>query len=315
MTTSSASAPAKIILIGEHAVVYNQPAIAVPVCDLRVKASITAMPADPSGQIRITSKQTDLNVYLSALEENHPFRKLIDTFCDKTGVKQLPAMHISLSSAIPQASGLGSGAAVSVAIIRALSCFLEIEPAPDLISEIAFDVEKIYHGTPSGIDNTVIAFEKAVYYLRNHPIEFLSLRHPLNLIIADTGVAAKTIEMVNQVKQAWLQNPEQLTEIFNTIGHLAAQSKEFLEKGNLDKLGTALTANHTLLQQTGVSTPLLDTLVETAIKAGACGAKLSGGGGGGNMIALAEEKYIESVKEALQNAGAAQVFTTRVLPG
>jgi mevalonate kinase len=312
MPALSFSAPGKVILFGEHAVVYGQPAIAVPVTEVAAKAIITPDPAAASGNIHITAPQINLDANLSDLSAADPLAVAIRSTLDALNIKQPPAFKLRVTSTIPVAGGLGSGAAVSVAIIRAVSAFLGHPLSDEQVSAIAFEVEKLHHGTPSGIDNTVITYNKAVYYMKSKPIETISIAKPFTLVIADTGISTPTKETVADVRHAWEENPESNNNIFETIGNLAIAACKFIEQGNNEALGPLMNTNHQLLQQLNVSSLELDNLVLTARDAGALGAKLSGGGRGGNIIALASQERANEIKTVLEVAGAKSAFATIV---
>ncbi len=312
MPAISATAPAKIILLGEHAVVYGQPAIALPVSDVRARAVITANPTGKSEEIEIISKRVHMRTFLSDLTSDHALQRLFYRFRQESGIPKLPAMTITISSDIPIAAGMGSGAAISVALLKALGLFMGITFSKAQLASMAFEAEIIYHGNPSGIDNTVIAYEEPIFFKRDEPIEFFSIRSEFTLVIANSGIPAKTIETVSAVRHRFEQNPQEITSLHKQIGKLVVDARQYLEKGELIKLGEACNQNHTLLQEMGVSTPLLDELVIAARQAGAYGAKLTGGGGGGNIIALVENSQLSSVEQVLLEAGAVQVFSTRI---
>ncbi len=312
MPAISSTAPGKVILFGEHAVVYGQPALAVPVTEVAAKAIITPDPAAASGSIHITAPQINLDANLSDLPAADPLAVAIRSTLDALKIAQPTAFKLRVTSTIPVAGGLGSGAAVSVAIIRAVSAFLG-HPLPDeQVSALAFEVEKLHHGTPSGIDNTVITYNKAVYYIKGKPIETISIAKPFTLVIADTGISTPTKDTVADVRRAWETDTESYNNIFESIGKLAIAARAAIEQGNNEALGLLMDTNHELLQQLKVSSPDLDKFVLAARQAGALGAKLSGGGRGGNMIALAPEGRTAEIKTAVEAAGAKSAFITTI---
>lgn len=314
MPAITATAPAKIILLGEHAVVYGRPAIAVPVSQLRARAVITPEPFRQPGEILIDAPDVSIQAYLSELDPFHPLARVIHLTEKAVGVPHLPACKIRISSDIPIASGLGSGAAVSVAIIRALSVFLG-HPLPNSdISAIAFEIDKLYHGTPSGIDNTTVTFEQPVFFQRGHKIELLGILSPFMILVANTGIQSPTSEVVGEVRKAWEADPAIYETIFDSICALVLRGRSLIEAGRTVEIGSLMIANHHLLTRLGVSSPELNLLVEAALQAGAGGAKLSGGGRGGNMIALVDEESISGVSAALFQAGAVSVVTADIRP-
>lgn len=312
MPSVSATAPAKIILLGEHAVVYGQPAIALPVSDVRARAAITANPLGKPEEIEIISKRVHLRTFLSDLTPDHALPRLFDRFRLECGIPKLPAMAITISSDIPIAAGMGSGAAVSVALLKALGLFVGVTFSISQLASMAFESEKAYHGNPSGIDNTVIAYESPIFFKRDEPVNFFSILSEFTLVIANSGIPAKTIETVSAVRKRYEENPQVIAALHEQIGKLVEKARQYLEYGALTKLGETCNQNHSLLQELGVSTPLLDELVTAARLAGAYGAKLTGGGGGGNIIALVDENKVSTVEQALLEAGAVQVFSTRI---
>lgn len=312
MTAIAASAPGKIILLGEHAVVYARPAIAVPVVQVQAKTAILANPSGHPGQVEIDAPGIGLKAHLADLPKGHPFAIAIHAVREALGLPELPALRMRITSTIPIASGLGSGAAVSVSLARALSAFLGHPLSDEQVSGIAFQVDKAYHGNPSGIDNTVITYAQPVYFLRDQPYVRLNIAHPLTLVIGDSGIQSPTRAVVEDVRLRWQAEPERYESLFDQIGALTNQARVCLETGDLARLGELLNANQDLLVRLDVSSPELDRLVGAALSAGASGAKLCGGGRGGNMIALVDPDRAGQVAAALSHAGAARTIITRV---
>lgn len=305
----SSSAPGKIILFGEHAVVYGRPALAVPVTQVQATAKVTEAPRPG---VRIEAPDIGLSSELSGLAPDHPLAAVVRNVFAALGVDSPPALMVRVTSTIPVAAGLGSGAAVSVAIIRALAEFLDHPLANEHISSLAFEVEKLYHGTPSGIDNTVVTYARPVYFVKGQPIETFRVARPFQIVIGDSGQSAPTIESVGDVRELWEADKSTLEGLFDEIGKLTDRARASIENGKWEMLGPLMTANHALLQKLTVSSPKLDLLVDAALGAGALGAKLSGGGRGGNMIALVMEEDAPKVAETLKSAGAQRVITTQV---
>jgi mevalonate kinase len=312
MPSFTASAPGKVILFGEHAVVYGQPAIAIPVTQVRARATLTPNISEPAGGVKILAPDVGLDSLWEQLAPDNPIRAAVMGVKSAFGTDHIPACSIKVTSTIPIASGLGSGAAVSVAVIRALSGFLG-NPLPDeQVSALAFEVEKIHHGTPSGIDNTVVTYAKPVYFVQGKTIETFGVPQPFTLLIGDTGLPAPTKESVGDVRAAWQVNPQPYNRLFAAIGSIAKTARQAIENRHPDWLGPLMDENHELLCQLGVSSSELNNLVHAAKRAGALGAKLSGGGRGGNMITLVKPPNIEPVTKALLEAGAIRVITTEV---
>ena len=312
MPAYSASAPGKIILFGEHAVVYGRPAIAVPVMQVRAKAIVMAEPRSPRGLVRLIAPDIGMETTLANLPEDHPMAVVIHKAAAAMQVTHIPACSIQITSSIPIAGGMGSGAAVSVAILRGLSALLGRPLSDEQISDLVYESELIYHGTPSGIDNTVITYARPVYFVKGQPIAILSVKQPFTLVIADSGIKSPTAVAVGDVRQSWESHPEKFEQLFDAAGAIATSGRQAIESGKVEALGPLMNENQDLLRQMGVSSPQLDKLVEAALTAGAQGAKLSGAGRGGSMIALVQPESVNLVTTALLNSGAVGTIVTQV---
>jgi len=304
----TATAPGKIILFGEHAVVYARPAVAVPVAQARAEVTIEAR-----DDARVVVDATDLarQFDLRDAPADDPIATIIRLTCARLNVAP-SSFSLSIHSTIPMASGLGSGAAVSVASARALAKFFNRTLSAGEVSALAYEIEKLHHGTPSGIDNTVIAFEQPVYFVKGQPIQALRVVRPFTIAIADTGIAAPTKIAVGDVRRAWEAERARYETLFDQIGVVAREARGAIERGQVDALGTLMNTNQASLREIGVSSLEIETLVSAALRAGARGAKLSGAGRGGNVIALVDEVTQDRVERALLDAGARRVMVTGV---
>ncbi len=316
-----ASAPGKIILLGEHAVVYGRPALAVPVTQVHVDVDVS----DSARRgVWIHAPSVDLHEELNALPSDHAVASVIHNLFFLTrnlhspsgrgagGEGEFPDLEINITSSIPVAAGLGSGAAVTVALTRALSAHLNYGMHDEQVNAFAYEIEKLHHGTPSGIDNTVITYARPVYFVRNQPIETLKVIEPFTIIIGDTGVGAPTKQSVSDVRKLWEADKTKWERVFDEVGEVVQAARQKIETGDWRLLGGLMNRNHELLQEMTVSSPELDTLVSAARDAGALGAKLSGGGRGGNMIALVEKENATAVAGALISAGGRRAWATEV---
>jgi mevalonate kinase len=303
------SAHGKIILFGEHAVVYGRPALAVPVT--QVHADVEVTDSSRAG-IWIDAPDIDLHAEVNSLPSDHPIASVIHNFLFISRISPFPNLEVKITSTIPVASGLGSGAAVTVALTRALSGHLNYSITDEEVNSFTYEIEKLHHGTPSGIDNTVVTYAKPVYFVKGQPIETFVAGKPFTIVIGDTGISAPTKESVGDVRRLWEANQEKWDGVFDKIGEIARQARSTIESGKWESLGELMNQNHILLQEMTVSSPELDTLVTAAKNAGALGAKMSGGGRGGNMIALVEKEKAPVISEALLSAGAKQTIITTV---
>lgn len=306
---TKSSAPGKVILFGEHAVVYGRPALAVPVT--QVHADVDVSNSSRAG-MWIDAPDINLQAELNTLPSDHPIASVIHNFLFLARISPFPNLEIKITSTIPVASGLGSGAAVTVALTRALAAHLSHAMSDEEVNAFAYEIEKLYHGTPSGIDNSVVTYARPVYFVRDQPMETFRVGRPFTIVIADTGISAPTKESVGDVRRLWMRDRSRWESVFDKIGEISFTARRAMEAGKYELLGELMDENHTYLQKITVSSPELDQLVEAARAAGARGAKLSGGGRGGNMIALVEPEQAEAVARALMDAGAINTIITQV---
>lgn len=312
MTT--ACAPGKIILLGEHAVVYGRPALAVPVRQVEACATVESSSTGPPGEVYLEAPDLGRSGWLHEAPEHDPLAAIVRATLERVDRPHGPALHVRLESTIPISSGLGSSAAVSVAVARALASHLGSPLSVQEASDLAFHVERLHHGTPSGIDNTVVAFDRPVYFAKGSPTETFLPGCPFVFLIGDTGVAAPTADAVAEVRDGWKAARGEFEATFDSIGDLVVAARAAIVAGNPVELGCLMDQNHDLLVVLGVTSAELDRLVEAARSAGALGAKMSGGGKGGNMIAAVSPEAIASVSQALRSAGAVSVLRTEVSP-
>lgn len=306
---SKASAPGKVILFGEHAVVYGQPALAVPVSQVQAVVQIDEIDGD---HIRIIAPDIQLYENLDSLASSHPLVVTVRNTLVAFENPALSGISISIRSQIPVASGLGSGTAVSVAIIRSLAGHLQRDLSDEEVSTLAFEIEKLYHGTPSGIDNSVVAHARPVFFIKGQPIEILQVKKPFTIVIADTGILSTTKETVGDVREQHRKYPEKYETLFAAAGSIATTARQLIENGMPESMGPLMYENHALLRKLEVSSPELDDLVIAAKTAGALGAKMSGGGRGGNMIALVPESKAPGIARSLRKVGATNTIVTTV---
>ena len=286
----------KIILFGEHAVVYGYSGIAVPVKEVNITVIIK--------QTDSFSFSADRKLYK---EEKERLNKLLDFLFFKLNIPK-KNLEIIIESTIPISSGLGSSAALSISLIRAISKHFHLDLDNEKINKLGFESEKFFHGTPSGIDNTVITYEKSVYFKKGKT-ELLKLKKSLSFVIADSGVKSSTKQVVSEVKKKYEEDKEKYSNLFQEIGQITDQAKSFLQEGNVTMLGVLITQNHYLLKQLGVSNDKLGNIVEVALQAGAYGAKLAGSGKGGNIIAIVDDKVKDDVIKALKKVSKEVIYT------
>ena len=287
----------KIILLGEHAVVYGRPAIALPI-PLAVEAAIR------KGGDGINVVIPRWGVEQKVRVTNPGFTGIIAQMLEQLGLDE-ENMTIEVFPHIPRAMGLGGSSALAVAIIRAIDHAYKLGLNDGRINELAFECEKAAHGTPSGVDNTVATYGSPLYYQRRDEQPLFStvkLGQPLELVIGMTGKESLTADTVARVRASWQQYPERYETIFDQIGHLTMSASEAVKSGQLNELGELMNLCHGYLNALQLSTPELEEMIHVARQNGAVGAKLTGGGGGGSMIALCPDSSAP-VKAAIEAAG------------
>jgi hydroxymethylglutaryl-CoA reductase len=294
---NSSVAAGKVILFGEHAVVYGRHALALPIAGA-VHATIVA-----------ANDATTLHV------RNWGLNKVID----KSGsqgidaaialiMERLGAQHdefeITVNARLPRGMGLGSSAAIAVAITRAFGKFLDIELDEERVNAIAYECEKLAHGTPSGVDNTLATYGQAMLFCNKDGLEMqpLALTEDPPLLIALSHDTGGTHAQVEAVGLRYQQNSSQYDALFDQIDDLSQQGAALLLARKYEECGQLMNICHGLLNAIQVSTPELERMIALARYHGAAGAKLTGAGGGGAMIALCPGKYDE-VRDALRQAG------------
>ena len=305
-----ASAPAKIILFGEHFVVYGEPAIVVAI-DKRARAE-----AERRQDERLRFQSANLNT--SCYFENGAFKveqgdaKQVRFKFEpvKLAVEKVLAVYgknvgldIRINSAIPVAAGLGSSAAVVASVTAAVAALLELEFSKQDIFRIAYEAEKIVHGTPSGVDPAIATFGGTLLFQVDTGFKPLEVKTDIPLVIGNTGVERSTRIQVEKVRETMDSFPQITDPLRKAAREIVLRAVTALQENDLETLGRLMNINHALLYGIGVSDESLEWLANAARKAGALGAKLTGAGGGGCMIALARPEKLENVSEAIMRAG------------
>jgi mevalonate kinase len=292
----------KVILFGEHFVVHGVPGI-VSAIDSSTDAIVTkAKTGQTVKDDRKTSKGYSEEKRLQQIESIERMLKVMDL------EPKLP-LDIWIGGSLPGFSGLGASAASSVAIARAISEELGLNLPNEKINAVAYEGEKAYAGNPSGIDNTAATYGGLMWFKKNpsggqDKVEKIHIKRPVEIVIGSTGKTANTKAMVEGVAERKKANPAKYDPLFKQAENLAVAGRKALEAGDLKKVGDLMNENHHILQEIGVSSKELDLLVDLARKQGAFGAKLTGGGGGGCMVALTPGKEVQGkVASAFKTAG------------
>ena len=279
-------AHSKIILIGEHAVVYGYPAISLPLLEVEVTCRVV-----PAGTPWRLFEEDTLSMAVYASLE---YLNIKDAY-----------IRCQIDSAIPEKRGMGSSAAISIAAIRAVFDYYQAELPHDVLEILVNRAEMIAHMNPSGLDAKTCLSDQPIRFIKNVGFEELAMDLSAYLVIADTGVYGHTREAIQVVES---KGKEALPFLY-ALGELTQQAEEAIKARDAVMLGEILTKAHGDLKEIGVSSLEADTLVETALQHGALGAKMSGGGLGGCIIALvADYHQAQDLAERLEEKGAVQTW-------
>ncbi|MBS9339093.1 mevalonate kinase [Fructobacillus sp. M2-14] len=293
---------AKAILIGDHAVVYDKPAVAIPLLNLEVQATFQSLEQKQTIILGGCAKE------LSSLGDDlEGLRQLIVSLQRDFDFEE-DGFLLEIESVIPQERGFGASAALATAITRAFYDWQGKELTKEKLTHYTSLAENISHGSPSGLDAATVSAEEPVWFLHKK-IETFETSLEATLVLADTGVRGQTVRAVNIVKNEIATNPDAAWAAINHLGELAYGVKEALGENDSVLLGQLFTSAHHDLQALQVSHPKLDQLVDAAIETGALGAKLTGSGIGGAMFALAEnDEQATKIALALEKAGAKETW-------
>jgi mevalonate kinase len=300
MHTGIGTSHAKIILIGDHSVVYGEPAICLPLKAVPCRITVAAQPTGEPDWLTTSFFTGPLS---SAPSNLHGPLTLWRTLAEHLRIAE--PLRVTIDSQVPTARGMGSSAATAVALVRAFFDYAQ-QPLTDAdLQKWAAVSEDIIHGTPSGIDAATVASAVPIWFIKDQPV--IALPDPLRgvLVIADSGKLGETGPAVAAVRKLRQTRPSQTNAAIDELGQIAAQGRAAIHQNDLAALGRLLDRDQALLQGLTVSDPLLDQLIAAARQAGALGAKLTGGGRGGCLIALCSDlPHADHVAAALQQAGA-----------
>ncbi|RMH64833.1 MAG: hydroxymethylglutaryl-CoA reductase, degradative [Calditrichaeota bacterium] len=296
----------KVILLGEHAVVYGARAIAAPI-SLAMQARVTR---NKRQGVHLIIPRWGVEEKLSrGAQYKYSIFRSLEMILETLNLRR-ENMQIEVFPHIPRAMGLGGSAALAVAIIRALSETYALNLTDAQVAELSFKSESIVHGRASGIDNTLATYGRFIRFKKGTPpmMEPIRLPEKMRVVIGLTWTESLTATMVNKVRAAWEGNPAMYERIFNDIDELVQQAGPAIEKADWVKLGELMNINHGLLNALGVSGREIEEIIDIARSNGALGAKLTGGGGGGAIIALCPDNA-ELVAAAIRAAGYQAMIT------
>jgi len=305
-----ASAPAKVILFGEHFVVYGEPAIVLAI-DRRAYVKIENR---HDNDLHLRSTTLDLAGHYEngifkiehgnareARTKFEPVKCAVERVLERHG--KHAGLNVEINSTVPVGAGLGSSAAVVAAATAASGAILDVKLSKEDIFRITYEAEKIVHGTPSGVDPAISTFGGAILFQIDTGFKPLDVKTDIPLVIGDTGVERSTRMQVEKVRSVKEKYPRITENMMKAAREIVLKAIDAFKENDLETLGALMNMNHALLYGIGVSDESLEWLTNAARKAGALGAKLTGAGGGGCMIALSKDENLQQVLEAIQRAG------------
>jgi len=298
----------KTILFNEHFVVHGIPAIASAI---NQKTIATVETADGKGVSLIDDRNATKGYKKEKIDQQ---KESLDRIINAAGIDARNPVRITLGGDLTAASGVGASAASCVAIARALSECFSLGFSDEKINAIAYEGEKGYHGSPSGIDNTAATYGGLIWFKKGNPnvIEPIKIQRPVEIVIGNTGLVADTKAAVAHIKERKEKYPEKYNELFKKAENLAYKARAALEDFDLENTGRLMTENHGLLQAAGVSCKELDHLVDLAMVQGTLGAKMTGGGLGGNMIALTLGEALQEKVAGVMEKEGFEVIRTKI---
>jgi mevalonate kinase len=296
----------KLILLGEHSVVYGRPALAA---SLAVGAEAHATRATRSTlhvqpwDATVHADQPDANPDLENL------RRALNALLDLQ-TASMGSFAIEARLDLPAGAGLGSSAALGVAVLRAIDEARGVVRDRDQVTQMSLAWERVFHGNPSGVDNAMAAGAGVALYRKGRPLEAVTPRHRPKFVVAHSGEFGSTKLMVESVARQHQKAPARIDQIFDGIESLVLNARVALEHGDMPGFGKLMDLNQALLNSLMLSTGTLEEMCGAARAAGALGAKLTGGGGGGCMIALVDAAHEAAVFAVLSSMGKKEAFVT-----
>ncbi len=297
----------KCILFNEHFVVYGIPSIVSAIGDV----TTAAVEKTKSGGTQLIDNRPATPGYKEEKKEQQKdsLRRILEAM----QINSEESIKITLAGNLYAASGVGASAASCTAIARALNAFYNMGLTDERINEIAYEGEKGYHGDPSGVDNTASTYGGLIWFVRGekNTFDLIKMKNPVEIVMGNTGKVSNTKAAVAGVKERKEKFPQKYNTLFAEAGEVARAARKALEANNVSEVGKLMNRNHALLQQIEVSCSELDLLVETAKANGAVGAKMTGSGLGGYMVALTPGKALQDkVADALEGKGFSVLKTT-----
>lgn len=300
---ATGAAQSKLILVGEHAVVHGQPAIAIPFPLIGVESFVEQI----IGKIYI-----DSSLYSGPIDlAPKSLAGIVHTIKQTLRILKIPYrdLLIRIKSSIPPGKGLGSSASVAIAIVKSLFTYSNEQYSQEQLLHLASISETFAHGAPSGIDPLTITSPSPIWYRKEQPIDYIKPDGKFHFVVADSGQMADTKTAIDTVTRMLQETPKFVNNKIERIGEITYEVRRSLEKSSKNMLGTLLNEAQNELEAIGVSNETLNKLIRFARMEGALGAKLTGGGNGGCIIALAKDEFhSKQLTEKLKQYGSPAVW-------
>jgi len=315
-----AAAPGKVILAGEHFVVYGEPAIVMAVdCFANVivehrhdkcfyiKSDLGFSGFYSKERFKPESGGIEARTLLEPIRISA--QAAIDRINNPTG------LNITIKSEIPVAAGLGSSGALAVATVAAVGKLFNVNFTNEELFNLSFRAERFVHKKPSGVDQAIAINGGLIVFQKEKGVTPLNVISEIPIVIGNTGEPRKTGDLVNAVKKRRERFPQILASLIKAAGQLTTDAIKALKSCDLERLGELMSINHGLLVSIGVANKTLDKYVHAALEAGALGAKLTGAGGGGCMVALTTLNNSENIADAIRKVGGEPIIAKKIEEG
>lgn len=287
----------KVILLGEHSVVHGRPALAVAV-ERAVEVSFEPLPSGSHTTLHVAPWDVSIDSGPTPCAEHAQLQQALRVargfYADQR------ELALSATVRLAGGAGMGSSAALGVAVLRAFDEARDRPQRDDEIYERSLAWERVFHGNPSGVDNAMATYGGVGLFRRGEPLAKVAPHGRIRLLAVDSGARSSTKEMVELVAQQLADDPDRARRLFDEIAELVWEAKRALELGDQRLLGALMSQNHERLRALELSTPELEKMRTTALSAGALGAKVTGAGGGGCLLALVDgDQGREAVRRAM----------------
>ncbi len=288
----------KLILMGEHSVVYHKPAISIPIRKLRIKIKIKEaskhMLFINNNDFTNNNEVSDVNVLINKLNQDYKINK---------------NYYIKVSTNLPHQKGLGFSAAFSVELIKAYCRYHKINITKDELVKYVLLTEKLNHLDPSGIDMMTVINNKPLYFIKEKEVRPFKINLKGYLLVVETKFKSNTKESINNLKKYINNNQDISKKLLNNLEEITIKTKETINNQDIITLGKLFNKGHNILKKLGISHDEIDHLIRLSLDYDALGAKITGGGNGGCFIVLTNSIFTNyKIKKIMYKNNALNVY-------